>query len=87
MTYDQPLAFAMQMPENIKNVVYLIGQRGGPVKIGITDNVAERRSVLNVGNPQYLRVLYQHEFASQGEAARAETHLHYQYRRQHIRGE
>lgn len=75
------------MPENTKKVVYLIGPRGGPVKIGITDNIASRRSTLNVGNPQYLYVLLQHEFASQDEAIRAETELHWRFRGKHIRGE
>lgn len=77
----------MRMPENAKKVVYLIGPRGGPVKIGITDNISSRRSVLNVGNPQYLRVLFHYEFASQSEAARAETELHWRFQRKHIRGE
>ena len=79
---------AMQMPDNTKRFVYLIGaSKSGPVKIGTTGNIARRRSVLNVSNPQYLRVLYCHEFTSKDEAARVETALHYRFRQSHIRGE
>lgn len=67
--------------------LYVIGPRGGPLKIGITDDVRTRRSALNIGNPLYLRVFHQEEFATESEAKRWERELHHHFRESHIRGE
>jgi Meiotically Up-regulated Gene 113 (MUG113) protein/helix-turn-helix protein len=67
--------------------VYVIGPSGGPMKIGIADNCASRRSILNVGNHLYLRLWHFHKANDEIEAKALEKSLHYQYRAKHIRGE
>lgn len=75
------------MAQSTENFVYLIGPSGGPFKIGISDNVKSRRSILNVGNPAYLRVWHCLEASDESEAKKIETELHYHYQESHIRGE
>lgn len=70
-----------------KKQIYVIGPSGGPLKIGIADNAKSRRSILNVGNHQYLRVHYIYEAESEEEALRLEKELHYHFQDNHIRGE
>lgn len=70
-----------------KKFVYVIGPSGGPLKIGIADNVKSRRSILNVGNPAYLRIWHYHEASTEVEAKEIETELHNHYQGSHIRGE
>ncbi|MCW0507539.1 GIY-YIG nuclease family protein [Aeromonas piscicola] len=67
--------------------IYVIGPSNGPIKIGISDNTKNRRSILNVGNPNYLRIHYIHTATSEDEARRIEKELHYHYQSHHIRGE
>lgn len=75
------------MAQSPKKFVYVIGPSGGPFKIGIADNVKSRRSILNVGNPAYLRVWHYHEASTEAEATEIETELHHHYQGSHIRGE
>lgn len=75
------------MSQSPKTVLYVIGPVGGPFKIGIADNVKSRRSILNVGNPAYLRIIYYHYASSEAEAREMEAELHYNYQDKHIRGE
>lgn len=75
------------MTKSPKKFVYVIGPSGGPFKIGIADNVKSRRSILNVGNPAYLRVWHFHEASTEAEAIEIETELHHHYQDSHIRGE
>lgn len=75
------------MAQSPNKFVYVIGPSGGPFKIGIADNVKSRRSILNVGNPAYLRVWHYHEASTETEATEIETELHYHYQDSHIRGE
>jgi DNA-binding XRE family transcriptional regulator len=70
-----------------KKFIYVIGPSGGPFKIGIADDVKSRRSILNVGNPAYLRIWFCHEANSEEEAIKIETELHHHYQESHIRGE
>ena len=70
-----------------KKFVYVIGPTGGPLKIGIADDCKTRRSILNVGNPLYLRLWHVVEAANAAEAAQIEKSVHHQYRESHIRGE
>lgn len=67
--------------------VYVIGPTTGPLKIGITNNIERRRSILNVGNHQHLIVHYTHNTVSKDEAERIENELHYQFKEYHIKGE
>lgn len=70
-----------------KCCLYVIGPRGGPLKIGIADNVRSRRTELNIGNPAYLRIHHHEAFDTAEDARRFERELHYHYRDSHIRGE
>lgn len=82
--YVMPLEVLMaQSPK----FVYVIGPSGGPFKIGIADDVKSRRSILNVGNPAYLRIWHYHEASTETEAKEIETELHHHYQGSHIRGE
>ena len=65
----------------------MIGPRVGPFKIGIAGNVKTRRSIANVGNPQYLFVHYQVDMGGKLEAEAAEREAHYHFAAKHIRGE
>lgn len=67
--------------------LYVIGPRGGPLKIGIAENVRSRRAELNIGNPFYLRIHHHEEYDAEHDARRFERELHYHYRDSHIRGE
>ena len=75
------------MVQSPKKFIYVIGPSGGPFKIGIADNVKSRRSILNVGNPAYLRIWHFHEASTEAEATEIETELHHHYQANHIRGE
>lgn len=75
------------MTQSPKKFVYVIGPSCGPFKIGIADDVKSRRSILNVGNPAYLRIWHYHEASNEAEAIEIETELHHHYRGSHIRGE
>ena len=70
-----------------KYCLYVIGPRGGPLKIGITQNVHSRRIELNIGNPAYLRIHHHEVFDTEKDASRFESELHFHYRDSHIRGE
>lgn len=67
--------------------LYVIGASGGPLKIGIADDVHVRRGTLNIGNPKYLRVLIKHELDSEEAARILELQLHYCFQDYHVRGE
>ena len=75
------------MTQSPKKFVYIIGPSGGPFKIGIADDVGARRSILNVGNPAYLRIWHYTEAGGEDAAKELETELHYHYQSSHIRGE
>lgn len=75
------------MANSPKKLLYVIGPSGGPFKIGIADDVKSRRSILNVGNPAYLRIWYVHEANTEDEAKEIERELHHHYEASHIRGE
>ncbi len=66
--------------------VYVIGPSGGPMKIGIADNCASRRSIL-IGNHLYLRLWHFRKTNDEIEAKALEKSLHYHYQDKHIRGE
>lgn len=75
------------MTNSLKKFVYVIGPSGGPFKIGIADDVKSRRSILNVGNPEYLRIWHVHEAGTEADAKEVESELHHHYQGIHIRGE
>jgi DNA-binding XRE family transcriptional regulator len=81
------MSLEILMPKSPEKFVYVIGPSDGPFKIGIADDVKSRRSILNVGNPEYLRIWHYHEAASEAEAKEIETELHHHYQASHIRGE
>lgn len=70
-----------------KKFLYVIGPSGGPLKIGISDDVYSRRCSLNIGNPKYLRIFIKEEMESGQTARKLEVELHYSFRDSHIRGE
>lgn len=70
-----------------KKYLYVIGPSGGPLKIGIADDVHARRGTLNIGNPKYLRVFLKHEMDSEKAARNLELELHYSFQDAHLRGE
>lgn len=70
-----------------KKQIYVIGPSNGPLKIGIAENAKSRRSILNVGNHQYLRIHHIHDVESEEEALRIERELHFHFQDSHIRGE
>ena len=70
-----------------KKWIYAIGQKNGPLKIGITDNVENRLSILNVGSPNFLSILFKYKADSIENAIKIEKELHYNFRLKHIRGE
>jgi len=74
---------------NKKNMtwVYIIGQKNGPLKIGITDNVENRLSILNVGNPIFLKVFFKFKTDTIEKAIKIEKGLHFHFRYKNIRGE
>lgn len=57
------------------------------MKIGIADDCKARRSYLNIGNHQYLRLWHVTPAASAAEARQIEKSVHFHYESQHIRGE
>ena len=67
--------------------IYLIGPSGGPMKIGIAKDVKSRRSILNVGNPKYLRIFHIEETNDINAAKKLEKELHYHFQNSHLRGE
>ncbi|WP_461535179.1 GIY-YIG nuclease family protein [Spongorhabdus nitratireducens] len=67
--------------------LYVIGPKGGPLKIGISNDAYKRRGELNIGNHQYLYIHHKVEFATKQEAEDAERNLHFFYQDHHLRGE
>ena len=67
--------------------VYLIGPSGGPMKIGTANNVKSRRSILNVGNPKYLRIFHIEKTDNKVAAKKLENELHHHFQNSHLRGE
>ncbi|MBK8583495.1 MAG: helix-turn-helix domain-containing protein [Flavobacteriales bacterium] len=57
------------------------------MKIGLTDDLKSRRSILNVGNHKYLRLWLVVEAVDAAQAALIERVAHSQFEASHIRGE
>jgi len=68
--------------------IYIIqAGRKGPYKIGVAKNVERRMSVLQTGNHKQLYIVAKFDFGSQKNALRAESTMHWIYRKNRIRGE
>jgi len=68
--------------EEDKRKVYFMGWDGGPIKIGLSDNVRARRDMLQVSCPYDLIIYAVTDGGLQGELA-----YHRRFRDHHLRGE
>lgn len=73
-------------------VVYFVGCRSKEgkhkaIKIGITNNTANRLADLQNGNHMPLDLIAWFEAGSRSKAMAIEREMHYQFRHLHIRGE
>lgn len=71
---------------NVGHVVYFI-KCNEFTKIGYTNNIQERMTVLQVGNPYELEIVDLIECDTQLQAQQLEKELHTRYQASHIRGE
>ena len=68
--------------------LYFIQQNDdGPIKIGITTNVASRLSSVQCGNPQKLNLLFSLPYPSKEHARADERYLHFLFEHLKISGE
>ena len=65
--------------------IYLIGDNNGNYKIGISHNPSQRKSTLNAGTFDELRIYHQSDAIS--NASKIERDIHSFYKKHHIRGE
>jgi hypothetical protein len=69
--------------------VYFVQSGGefGPVKIGITNNIAKRLEALNTHGPEPVRCLHKLDCGSTAEARAMESNLHHLFAAHRIHGE
>lgn len=68
------------------NIYFIQQEPDGPVKIGKATDVMKRLTMLQIGCPEKLKVLYSFEVPDE-KSDYAEKHIHYCFRNRRIRGE
>jgi len=69
--------------EKPTNLYFIQGENGGPVKIGVSENVNQRLAQHQIGSPIKLVIIY----TRFGSSKKEETKIHKKYSALHLHGE